>query len=120
MIQSRLARRLQPSKLTQVFHTDGLERQNNFREIEPLDFRRFLGPLAAGELFGRPTTIEGPGEADFSGCVDEYDCIVVDECHRGYLLDRELSETELGFRSFEDYISKNGGNPRALTTALNR
>ncbi|MBI5557226.1 MAG: type I restriction-modification system endonuclease [Deltaproteobacteria bacterium] len=38
--------------------------------------------------------------------VDRYDCIVVDECHRGYLLDRELSDTELAFRSFEDYISK--------------
>lgn len=38
--------------------------------------------------------------------VDQYDCIVVDECHRGYLLDRELSESELAFRSFEDYVSK--------------
>ena len=27
--------------------------------------------------------------------VGQYDCIVVDECHRGYLLDRELSETEV-------------------------
>jgi type I restriction enzyme R subunit len=38
--------------------------------------------------------------------VDQYDCIIVDECHRGYLLDRELSDTELTFRSYEDYISK--------------
>lgn len=38
--------------------------------------------------------------------VDQYDCIVVDECHRGYLLDRELSDTELGFRDFDDYVSK--------------
>lgn len=38
--------------------------------------------------------------------VDQYDCIVVDECHRGYLLDRELSDTELKFRGFDDYISK--------------
>lgn len=38
--------------------------------------------------------------------VDQYDCIVVDECHRGYLLDRELSATELTFRGYEDYISK--------------
>ncbi|MBZ4331421.1 type I restriction-modification system endonuclease [Corallococcus interemptor] len=38
--------------------------------------------------------------------VDQYDCILVDECHRGYLLDRELSDTEFGFRSFDDYISK--------------
>ncbi len=38
--------------------------------------------------------------------IDQYDCIVVDECHRGYLLDRELSDTELGFRSHDDYVSK--------------
>ncbi|MEI6876765.1 MAG: type I restriction-modification system endonuclease, partial [Spirochaetota bacterium] len=38
--------------------------------------------------------------------VDEYDLVVVDECHRGYLLDRELSDDELEFRSYEDYVSK--------------
>ena len=38
--------------------------------------------------------------------VDTYDLIVVDECHRGYLLDRELSDRELGFRDFNDYVSK--------------
>jgi type I restriction enzyme R subunit len=38
--------------------------------------------------------------------VDQYDCIVVDECHRGYLLDRELSDAELTFRGYDDYISK--------------
>ena len=38
--------------------------------------------------------------------VDSYDCIVIDECHRGYLLDRELGELELTFRDENDYISK--------------
>jgi type I restriction enzyme, R subunit len=38
--------------------------------------------------------------------VDQYDCIIVDECHRGYLLDRQLSDTELTFRGFDDYVSK--------------
>lgn len=38
--------------------------------------------------------------------VDAYDCIVVDECHRGYLLDREMSDTEVNFRDQGDYISK--------------
>ncbi|TSA12872.1 MAG: type I restriction-modification system endonuclease [Comamonadaceae bacterium] len=38
--------------------------------------------------------------------VDQYDCVVIDECHRGYTLDREMSDTELSFRSFDDYISK--------------
>lgn len=38
--------------------------------------------------------------------VDQYDLMIVDECHRGYLLDRELSDAELTFRSEADYISK--------------
>jgi type I restriction enzyme R subunit len=47
-----------------------------------------------------------PGEDQPPIPVDRYDCIVVDECHRGYLLDREMSDTELAFRSYDDYISK--------------
>jgi type I restriction enzyme R subunit len=38
--------------------------------------------------------------------VDQYDLIVVDECHRGYLLDREMSDKELSFRDQDDYVSK--------------
>lgn len=38
--------------------------------------------------------------------IDQYDCIIVDECHRGYLLDRDLSDTELIFRDQADYMSK--------------
>lgn len=38
--------------------------------------------------------------------VDQYDLMVVDECHRGYLLDRELSDAELSFKNQDDYISK--------------
>jgi type I restriction enzyme R subunit len=38
--------------------------------------------------------------------VDQYDLMVIDECHRGYLLDREMSDAELSFRGQEDYISK--------------
>lgn len=47
-----------------------------------------------------------PSEANPPPSVGQYDCIIVDECHRGYTLDRELSETELSFRSFDDYFSK--------------
>jgi type I restriction enzyme R subunit len=34
--------------------------------------------------------------------VDQYDLMVVDECHRGYLLDREMSDDELSFRGQDD------------------
>ncbi len=44
---------------------------------------------------------------DGSGAtVDQYDCVIVDECHRGYNLDKEMSDAELSFRSEDDYISK--------------
>lgn len=38
--------------------------------------------------------------------IDQYDLMIVDECHRGYLLDREMSEGDLTFRNQEDYVSK--------------
>lgn len=38
--------------------------------------------------------------------VDAYDCVVVDECHRGYAIDREMSDAELTFRDEADYVSK--------------
>ncbi|UWQ20122.1 type I restriction-modification system endonuclease [Jannaschia sp. W003] len=38
--------------------------------------------------------------------VDQYDLILIDECHRGYLLDREMSAAEATFRDENDYVSK--------------
>ncbi|ESZ04282.1 DEAD/DEAH box helicase [Mesorhizobium sp. L2C089B000] len=34
-----------------------------------------------------------------------FDCIIVDEAHRGYTLDAELRESDIGFRNLEDYQS---------------
>ncbi len=45
-------------------------------------------------------------QTDGAATVDQYDCVIVDECHRGYNLDREMSDNELSFRSEDDYISK--------------
>lgn len=38
--------------------------------------------------------------------IDTYDCIIVDEAHRGYNLDRELDEEDLTFRDQNDYVSQ--------------
>lgn len=38
--------------------------------------------------------------------VSDYDLIIVDEAHRGYTMDKELSETEMLYRDEADYISK--------------
>lgn len=37
--------------------------------------------------------------------IDRYDCIIVDESHRGYTLDREMTEGGQELRGFEDYVS---------------
>lgn len=38
--------------------------------------------------------------------VDQYDCIIIDEAHRGYLMDREIDEDDLEFKDQRDYVSK--------------
>jgi len=38
--------------------------------------------------------------------VDAFDCIIIDEAHRGYILDREFVEDDLDFRGQEDYIGQ--------------
>ena len=46
------------------------------------------------------------GESDNNPIpIDSYDCIVVDECHRGYVHDQEMSDLELSYRDQEDFVS---------------
>ncbi|MGJ7517835.1 type I restriction-modification system endonuclease [Pseudomonas baetica] len=69
-------------------------------------------PAAQAETSVHIATVQGMSarllgnEPDKAPAVDDYDCIIIDECHRGYLLDRELSDTEFSFRDQDDYISK--------------
>ncbi|GAC23278.1 type I restriction enzyme, R subunit [Paraglaciecola mesophila KMM 241] len=37
--------------------------------------------------------------------VERYDCIIVDEAHRGYILDKEQTDGEMEFRDQLDYVS---------------
>ena len=38
--------------------------------------------------------------------MDQYDLMVIDECHGDYLLDRQMSDAELSVRGQDDYVSK--------------
>jgi type I restriction enzyme R subunit len=46
-----------------------------------------------------------PEDGEEAPPVDQYDCIVVDESHRGYTLDKQLNEGEETYRDFRDYLS---------------
>lgn len=45
-------------------------------------------------------------ESDTSLGVSDYDCIIVDEAHRGYILDKEMGEDESVYRNQDDFRSK--------------
>lgn len=38
--------------------------------------------------------------------VTDFDAIIIDEAHRGYILDREMNDDELLYRDQDDYVSK--------------
>ncbi|MFG6685264.1 type I restriction-modification system endonuclease [Mariniflexile sp. HNIBRBA6329] len=38
--------------------------------------------------------------------IDSYDCIIIDEAHRGYNLDREIDDEDIHFKDQEDYVSQ--------------
>ena len=45
-------------------------------------------------------------DSDKSLGVSDYDCIIVDEAHRGYILDKEMGEEDVFYRNQEDFQSK--------------
>jgi len=100
----------------------GIQAGNSFKDTRMERLQTFAEIFGIQEIDEKVTdddtsvhiaTVQGmmrrvlfPADGVAPPTVDEYDCVVIDECHRGYTLDRELSETELTFRGFEDYISK--------------
>ena len=45
-------------------------------------------------------------EGETMPSVTDYDLVIIDEAHRGYILDKEMGEDELLYRNQEDYVSK--------------
>lgn len=45
-------------------------------------------------------------DSDVDLGVSDYDCIIVDEAHRGYVLDKEMGEPETLYRNQDDFRSK--------------
>jgi len=79
-----------------VYDIKGLDEQ-----VPEAETRLHVATIQA--MIGRTIAVPEGEQAIDAGT---YDCIVVDECHRGYTLDRELSERELQFRDQDDYVSK--------------
>jgi len=88
-----------------------LEELKTFTQI--FDVKGFEDLRPAAETKLHFATVQGmlkrilyPSRDEERPQIDDYDCIVVDECHRGYTLDKEMSDAELTFRDQGDYISQ--------------
>lgn len=98
----------------------GEQAQNAFKEMRLEKFQTFAEIYEVMELDDvRPesetkvhvATVQGmvqrilyPGDGQ-PAAIDDYDCVIVDESHRGYTLDREMTEGERELRSFNDFVS---------------
>ena len=95
----------------ETFSSVRLEGIQTFADIYDVKDLGDLRPDAEAKVHiatvqGMVRRLLGVGEGEAPVPVDAYDCVVVDECHRGYVLDRELGTSDLGFRNEADYISK--------------
>ena len=94
-----------------AFKDARLENLQTFADI--FDMKELKDVAPAPETKLQIATVQGmvkrilfPSDPSDTPPVDQYDCVIIDECHRGYGLDREMSDSELGFRDLADYISK--------------
>lgn len=92
---------------TDVFH-DALLEQN--MPLSKLYNIAELGDMAAeAETRIQVATVQAMVsrifQSDTPPGVDEFDCIIVDEAHRGYTLDQEMTEGELAVRDQGQYMS---------------
>ena len=99
----------------------GEQAQNVFHEVKIEDLMtldEIYNVATLGETFSKETRLQVStvqsmvkrvlyGEENFAPAVIDFDLIIVDEAHRGYILDKEISDGEENiFVNQQDYLSK--------------
>lgn len=99
----------------------GIQAQDVFKEVKLEDLMTLDAIYNMKELEDKEIDIETKihvatvqslvkrimyNDGEFMPAVTDYDLIIVDEAHRGYILDKEMGEDELLYRNQEDYVSK--------------
>ena len=90
-----------------AFHEAPLEQNQTLSKIYNI---AELGDMAAeAETRVQVATVQAMLKrvfmSDNAPPVDQFDCIIVDEAHRGYTLDQEMTEGELATRDASQYLS---------------
>ena len=91
------------------YQDNKVEGINTFSEVYQMEYVKALVPDSDTRLHF--ATVQSMVKRLFYGekeglFIDTYDCIIIDEAHRGYNLDKELDEEDLEFKNQDDYVSQ--------------
>lgn len=75
-----------------------------YRFLKTERFKRILF-LVERTALGEQAMVKGIFASDEPPTVDEFDCIIVDEAHRSYTLDQEMTAGEIETRDVDQYLS---------------
>ncbi|WP_259758954.1 type I restriction-modification system endonuclease [Pseudomonas sp. GCEP-101] len=92
----------------EAFHDMPLEQNQTLAQIYDV---KELGDMAAEaatrvQVATVQAMVKRIFQSDTPPPIDQFDCIIVDEAHRGYTLDQEMSEGELAVRDVAQYLSQ--------------
>ena len=90
-----------------AFHEAPLEQNQTLSSL--YDIAELGDQAAAAETRVQVATVQAMVRRVYGGealpPVDTFDCIIVDEAHRGYALDQEMTEGEMAMRDLAQYLS---------------
>lgn len=91
------------------YQDNKVEGVNTFSEVYQMEYVKALVPDSDTRLHF--ATVQSMVKRLFYGennglSIDTYDCIIIDEAHRGYNLDKELEEEDIEFKNQDDYVSQ--------------
>lgn len=101
-------RRLLAKQAKDNFQDNKIENLNTFAEVYQVQEMKDLIPDTDTRLHFATvqSLVKRLFYTDNPLPIDSYDCIIIDEAHRGYNLDRELDEEDLVFKNEQDYVSQ--------------
>jgi len=102
-------RRLLATQALGNYKDNKIEQLNTFGEVYQIDELKVKNPDSDSRLHF--ATVQSMVKRLFYSeentlPIDSYDCIIIDEAHRGYNLDSEIDEEELHFKDQNDYVSQ--------------
>ncbi|HBO6863561.1 TPA: type I restriction-modification system endonuclease [Pseudomonas aeruginosa] len=96
------------NQAVEAFHDMTLEQNQTLAQIYDI---KELGDMAAEaatrvQVATVQSMVRRVFQSDNPLPIDEFDCIIVDEAHRGYTLDQDMTEGELALRDTAQYLSQ--------------